>query len=266
MSLAPAASGLHRERPVTLGQLFALETRKLRRKHVPAMLAGMFAFEAGWMILLMPGMKQATAALAECAGMYAMLFPFTAGLLAIQIAGVDQQERMGQWLTARGQPPVRRFCVKLALANVIVIIFHLLQIAVTLGAAALLGLEFTPVAAELTGPLIAATTCGCIAVTAAHLTLAQLVRPLAAGIVTGLLAAVISSALPFLNYKPLGFALPWGLLYAADPARLASSGPGLGAEIVLVPDIGRVLIVAAALAAAWTALAIVLIYRKEQRS
>lgn len=242
------------------------EVRKLRRRHVPALLAGVFALEAGWLVAIMIDERRASYVLAESSGLFTMLFPIVVGPVAVQIAGVDQQQRMGQWLTARGQSPVRRFCAKLALANVIVIAFHLLQIVVILVGGDLLGLRYTPVVAELIGPLTVATVCGCVAVTAAQLAMVELVRPPATSVVVGLLAGTIASVLPFLGLKPLGFAVPWGLLSAADPATVLTTAGVAAADVALEPDVGLSLGVAVVLAIGWSVLAVCLVHRKEQNS
>lgn len=55
------------------------------------------------MLAIMTSERRASYVLAESNGLFTMLVPIIVGPLAVQIAGVDQQQRMGQWLTARGQ-------------------------------------------------------------------------------------------------------------------------------------------------------------------
>ena len=243
----------------------ALEVRKLRHKKVPWLVVGLAAFEGLWMIFTMIGGSKLTYALAESVDMFVMLMGLVAGLVAVQIVGVDREGRMGQWLSARGHSPLQRFLHKIVLADVMVVVYHLALLGLVFAVAGPLGMESSPVVGRLVGPIALATVCGCLAVTPVQLALAQNLERPSTSVVIGIIAGMVSMALPFMNAKGVGWLLPWGLLTAANPVMPLTMDNRAQPEIQLMPHAGAVLAAAAVMAIVWALLAIGAVSRKEKQ-
>ncbi|WP_293878333.1 hypothetical protein [uncultured Brevibacterium sp.] len=243
----------------------ALEVRKLRHKKVPGLVVGLAAFEGVWMIFTMVGGSKLPYALAESVDMFVMLMGLVAGLIAVQIVGVDRECRMGQWLSARGRSPLRRFLHKIVLADVVVVVYHLALIGLVFAVAGPLGMESSPVVVSLVGPIALATVCGCLAVMPVQLALAENLERPSTSVVIGIIAGMVSMALPFMNAKWVGWLFPWGLLTAANPVMPLTVENRAQPEIQLMAHTGAVLVAAAVMAIMWAVLAIGSVVRKENQ-
>ncbi|GAB78823.1 ABC-2 family transporter protein [Austwickia chelonae] len=243
----------------------ALEVRKLHHKRVLWLVIGMAAFEGLWIVFTMIGRSKLTYALAQSVDMFVMLMGLVAGLIAVQIVDVDRQDRMGQWLSARGQSPLRRFMDKIMLTDAIVVAYHLALIGLVLAVAGPLGLESSQLAARSARLIVLVTICGCLAVTPLQLALAQNLGHPSTSVVTGVIAGSVSMALPYINAAWVGWLAPWGLLAAANPIIPLTMENRANPEIQLIDQAGPALAGAAAMAIIWTLVAIALVARKEQQ-
>ena len=242
----------------------ALENRKLKRRHVPLMLAGLFVVEGLWSMMMMRN-RRISLGLSDTLSIMSFLLPLVAGLTAVQVVGVDKQERMGQWYASRGISNRSQFRRKLLFTDLIVVVFHLAVLGFVMLTAGPMGGERTEILSQLMGPLIVAIISGCIAVTAAQLALAQVFPKPATGLIVGMLGTMIGTSLPYMNLRPFSWILPWGLSTAANPAEPRTTSARAIPELQLVPNVGLVLAAALVMAAAWTLLAVAIVKKEDNR-
>ena len=125
---------------------FTLEIRKYQNSRLSYVVLGLAGFLSLWLAILViigaaravPGPQTTlTMALYNFIGLITLLMGPAVAILAGRVAGVDQEERMGQFYRALGQSPLQQFLIKLTLLTILAgfVNFSMLLVGITVGGA-----------------------------------------------------------------------------------------------------------------------------------
>jgi len=252
-----------------------LEIRKYQNSRLSFVVLGLAGFLTLWLATLViigaaraiPGPQTTlTMALYNFVGLTTLLMGPAVAILAGRVAGVDQEERMGQLYRALGQSPLQQFLIKLTLLTILAgfMNFSMLLVGITVGAHA--GLGDAPSYGASFWPVVTLTLAATLAVSAVQLALATIFDQPSAGVVVGIAGSLVATFTPFLNIPALGWALPWGLTTAATPYLPEARQFEGNSDFLLVETPGLLAGIALIVAIFWTAIAAWLTTHMEEKS
>jgi hypothetical protein avisC_12452 len=253
----------------------ALEIRKHRNSKLPFLVLGLALFETAWLaaaILVQAsrspqGIQELkTFSLYNYLNMQSLLLGPTIAFLASRIAGVDQEERMGQVFRALGESPRRQFLTKLALLTGLGTLISMIMLFSAAFTGSKAGLLDSPSYASTFWVIIALTLVSVIAISAVQLALSNLFEQPSAGVIIGITGTLITCFLPYLNISMLGWISPWGLTVAGTPYALITPENSSGTDFTLMSNPWLLVAIAAIIALAWTFASAWLVIRKEEKA